>query len=83
MALETAPRQHGSEKSRLSSYPAGNGTTSYVTGPGSQIVYGVDFDASGTVYSTGFATGNIYPAGYQSYTAAPGIAETFLYGFKP
>jgi len=28
--------------------------SSYVTGPGSQIVYGVDFDASGTVYSTGF-----------------------------
>jgi Beta-propeller repeat len=57
--------------------------SSYVTGPGSQIVYGVDFDASGTIYSTGFATGNIYPAGYQTYTAAPGIAEVFLYGVKP
>ncbi len=57
--------------------------SSYVTGPGSQIVYGVDFDASGTVYSTGFSTGNIYPAGYATYTAGPGIAEVFLYGFKP
>ena len=57
--------------------------SSYVTGPGSQIVYGVDFDASGTVYSTGFATGNIFPAGYQSYTGTPGTAEVFLYGFKP
>jgi len=57
--------------------------SSYVTGPGSQIVYSVDFDTSGTVYSTGFATGNIYPAGYQSYTSAPGAAEVFLYGFKP
>ncbi len=57
--------------------------SSYVTGPGSQIVYGVDFDASGTVYSTGFATGNIYPAGYPTYTDSPGIAEVFLYGFKP
>jgi hypothetical protein len=57
--------------------------SSYVTGPGSQIVYGVDFDASGTIYSTGFATGNIYPAGYQTYTASPGIAEVFLYGVKP
>ena len=56
--------------------------SSYVTGPGSQIVYSVDFDASGTVYSTGFATGNIFPAGYQSYTASPGVAEVFLYGFK-
>jgi len=57
--------------------------SSYVTGPGSQIVYGVDFDATGTIYSTGFATGNIYPAGYQTYTASPGIAEVFLYGVKP
>jgi hypothetical protein len=57
--------------------------SSYVTGPGSQIVYGVDFDASGTVYSTGFSTGNIYPAGYQTHTAGPGIAEVFIYGFKP
>lgn len=57
--------------------------SSYVTGPGSQIVYGVDFDTSGTVYATGFATGNIYPLGYQTYTDNPGIAEVFLYGFKP
>jgi Beta-propeller repeat len=57
--------------------------SSYVTGAGSQIVYGVDFDASGTVYSTGYATGNIYPPGYQTYSAGPGIAQVFLYGFKP
>ena len=57
--------------------------SSYVTGLGSQIVYGVDFDASGTIYSTGFATSNIYPAGYQSYSANPGVAEVFVYGFKP
>jgi len=57
--------------------------SSYVTGPGSQIVYGVDFDASGTVYSTGFSTSNIYPAGYQPHTAGTGIAQDFIYGFKP
>jgi hypothetical protein len=57
--------------------------SSYVTGPGSQMVYGVDFDASGTVYSTGFTTGNIYPAGYETYADGPGIAEAFVYGFKP
>ena len=56
--------------------------SSYVTGPGSQIVYSVDFDAAGTIYSTGFATGNIFPAGYPSYSANPGIAEVFVYGFK-
>jgi hypothetical protein len=57
--------------------------SSYVTGPGSQIVYSVDFDGLGTIYSTGFSTGNIFPAGYQSYTGNPGIAEVFIYGFKP
>jgi hypothetical protein len=57
--------------------------SSYVTGLGSQIVYSVDFDASGTVYSTGFSTGNIFPAGYQTHTATAGIAEVFIYGFKP
>ena len=57
--------------------------SSYVTGPGSQIVYSVDFDASGTVYSTGFSTSDIYPAGYQTHTAGPSIAEVFIYGFKP
>ncbi len=57
--------------------------SSYVTGPGSQIVYGVDFDDSGTVYSTGYSTGNIYPAGYATYTASPGVSQVFIYGFKP
>ncbi|MEO8050039.1 MAG: hypothetical protein ABI833_06445 [Acidobacteriota bacterium] len=57
--------------------------SSYVTGPGSQIVYGVDFDASGTIYSTGFSTSDIFPAGYQTHTASPGVAEVFIYGFKP
>ena len=57
--------------------------SSYVTGPGSQIVYSVDFDASGTVYATGFSTGDIFPAGYRTYTAAPGVADVFIYGFKP
>jgi hypothetical protein len=57
--------------------------SSYVTGPGSQIVYSVDFDGLGTIYSTGFSTGNIFPAGYASYNGAPGVAEVFIYGFKP
>ena len=58
--------------------------SSYVTGPGSQIVYGVDFDATGsTIYSTGFSTGNIFPAGNQTHNTGPGIAEVFVYGFKP
>ena len=56
--------------------------SSYVTGPGSQIVYSVDFDASGTIYATGFSTSDIFPAGYQTYAASPASAEVFIYGFK-
>ena len=56
--------------------------SSYVTGPGSQIVYGVDFDALGTVYATGFSTSNIFPGGYVTHTAGVGIGSVFIYGFK-
>ena len=34
---------------------------SYITGPGSQIVNGVDIDASGAIYLTGYATSDIFP----------------------
>lgn len=56
--------------------------SSYITGPGSQIVYGVDFDVSGTIYATGYATSDIFPAGYQPHTSPPGNSDAFLLGFK-
>ena len=56
--------------------------SSYVTGPGSQIVYGVDFAVSGNIYATGYATSDIFPAGYQSHTSGPGNSDAFLLGFK-
>lgn len=40
--------------------------SSYVTGPGLQAVVGVDVDASGTIYATGFATSNLFPNGAQN-----------------
>jgi hypothetical protein len=34
---------------------------SYITGPGNQVAYAVDYDASGNIYSAGYATGDIFP----------------------
>lgn len=34
--------------------------SSYVTSPGFQVVYGIDVDASGTIYATGFSTSNLF-----------------------
>jgi len=57
--------------------------SSYVTGPGSQIVNGVDIDASGIIYVTGSATSNIFPAGYQAHFTGPGNADAFIFIFTP
>ena len=57
--------------------------SSYVTGPGSQIVNGVDVDASGTIYLTGSATSDIFPAGYQAHYTGPGNADAFIFIFTP
>ncbi len=35
--------------------------SSYITGDGDQVAIGVDYDASGNIYATGYATGNIFP----------------------
>jgi len=57
--------------------------SSYVTGTGSQIVNGVDIDASGTIYLTGSATSDIFPAGYQAHYTGPGNADAFIFIFTP
>ena len=56
---------------------------SYITGPGSQIVNGVDIDASGTIYLTGYATSDIFPAGGQTHTSAPGNADAYVFILTP
>ncbi len=35
--------------------------SSYVTGPGMQVIYGVDVDPSGTIYVAGSTTGDVFP----------------------
>ncbi len=56
---------------------------SYITGPGSQTVNGVDIDASGAIYLTGYATSDIFPAGGQTHTSAPGNADAYIFILKP
>ena len=56
---------------------------SYITGPGSQIVNGVDMDASGAIYLTGYATSDIFPAGQQVHVSAPGNADAYIFILTP
>ena len=55
---------------------------SYITGPGSQVVFGVDVDANGSIYLTGYATSDIFPAGFQAHKT-PGNSDSFVLVFKP
>jgi hypothetical protein len=60
---------------------------SLVTGssatPGTQIVNGVDVDANGAIYLTGWATADIFPPGYTSHTTAAGNPDAFIWVFTP
>ncbi|HVO97112.1 MAG TPA: SBBP repeat-containing protein [Bryobacteraceae bacterium] len=63
--------------------------SSYVTGPGNQTVHGVDIDSHGTVWITGMASGNIFPAGYETFptnpqtgAAQPGKQASYIWGFN-
>ena len=38
--------------------------SSYVTGPGYQVVYGLDTGPTGTIYVSGLTTSNVFPSGY-------------------
>jgi hypothetical protein len=46
---------------------------SYITSPGYQLVYGVDYDAAGNVYVAGLAGSNIFPPG--SANKVTGVAN--------
>jgi hypothetical protein len=56
---------------------------SFITGAGSQIVNGLDVDANGEIYLTGWATANIFPAGYSTKSTAPGNADGYIWVFTP
>ncbi len=62
--------------------------SSYVTSNGMQTVFGVDFDAKGTVWITGMATGSIFPQPFEQFPVSPstgfnqpGKQASFVWGF--
>lgn len=57
--------------------PKGLVYSSYVTSPGINIVYGLDVDASGTIYLTGITTSSIFPNGYAT-RSDQGKTDPFL-----
>jgi len=57
--------------------------SSYITGPGSQTVNGVDLDAGGAIYLTGYATSDIFPADQEAHFSGPGNADAYIFIFKP
>ena len=58
--------------------------SSYVASSGTQVSYGVDVDAKGTIYLAGFSNGAIFDAlqGTPKTTAA-GNTDAFLMGVNP
>jgi hypothetical protein len=50
---------------------------SYITGPGNQVAFAVDYDASGNLYTAGYATGSIFPNDTPQH-ATPGEFDVFF-----
>jgi hypothetical protein len=57
--------------------------SSYVTGLGSQLVSGIDVDASGNVFAIGWATDSIFPPGQALKQSNPGDSDGYLMVFHP
>ena len=57
--------------------------SSYITGPGAQVAYGVEVTTTGIVYVVGFTTGNIFPAGAAVHTTGDANFDPYILGFKP
>ncbi|MEO5924047.1 MAG: hypothetical protein ABIR70_09490 [Bryobacteraceae bacterium] len=56
--------------------------SSYVTGPGSQQVQGIEVDTAGNVYVTGQSFGNIYSTGGPT-PPENGSTDVFIFVFRP
>ncbi len=55
---------------------------SYITGPGNQVAYAVDYDASGNIYTTGYATSDIFPNNTPPHNV-PGNFDVFFLLVSP
>lgn len=55
---------------------------SYITGPGNAVAYAVDYDASGNIYATGYATSNIFPNNTPPHSV-PGNYDVFFLLVSP
>ena len=56
---------------------------SYITGPGSQTVNGVDAGANGAIYVTGWASGDIFPSANPPHSSLRGNTDAFVLVFTP
>jgi hypothetical protein len=56
---------------------------SYITSPGYQAAYGVDYDAAGNVYVVGLASSNIFPPGNANKAQGNANYDGFLLVFSP
>jgi hypothetical protein len=56
--------------------------SSYITGPGTQVAYGLDVSANGMVTVTGVTTGLLFPPG-QAAPVIPSNTNVFLLEFQP
>lgn len=50
----------------------------YYTSGGNQIVYALDVDAKGSIYVTGYATANVFPAGFAQHTSGFANPDVFF-----
>jgi hypothetical protein len=56
--------------------------SSFITGPGAHIAYGIDVDAEGLVVVTGITTGVLFEQG-QAQPAIPSSTNVFILFFRP
>ncbi len=57
--------------------------SSYITSPGYQSAYGVDYDSSGNVYVVGLASSNVFPPGFANKVEGDANYDGFFLVFSP